>query len=137
MADEVVRRITTRDGVCDKLGIELFYAADGACVATLDAEPDACNVYGVVDGAVLFAMADTGMGLALLEALDGRPPLSSITVTATYLRPAAPGCLQARSCVVRLGRAVTFLACSIRDRQGECAPFSGVFRVRTEREGNP
>lgn len=139
MAEEAaVRPITRRDSVCDKLGIEFGYAADGACVATLDAGPQVCNVYGVVHGAVLFAMADTGMGFALLEALDGRPLLSSISVTATYLRPATPGRIEARASVVRLGRSVAFLACSIRDGQGdECAQFSGVFRIRTEREGNP
>ncbi|MBE7425329.1 MAG: PaaI family thioesterase [Burkholderiaceae bacterium] len=139
MAEEaIVKRIESRrDAVCDKLGIEFGYAADGACLARLDAGPDACNVYGVVHGAVLFAMADTGMGFALLEALGGQPLLSSITVTATYLRPAAPGRIEARAAVARLGRSVAFLTCAVRDGRGdECAQFSGVFRVRSEREGS-
>lgn len=139
MAEEVAeRRVARSDTVCERLGIEFGYAADGACLATLDAGPPQCNVFGVVHGAVLFAMADTGMGFALLEALDGRPLLSSITVTATYLRPVAPGRIQARASVVRLGRAVAFLACSVRDGQGdECAQFSGVFRIRSDKRGNP
>jgi acyl-CoA thioesterase len=140
MAEEAaLRHITSRrDPVSEKLGITFGYAADGACVATLDAGPEVCNVHGVVHGAVLFAMADTGMGFALLEALGDKPLLSSISVTANYLRPAAPGRIEARASLVRLGRSVAFLACGVRDGQGdECAQVSGVFRVRTEREGNP
>lgn len=138
MAEEVAeRRVARSDTVCERLGIEFGYAADGACLATLDAGPPQCNVFGVVHGAVLFAMADTGMGFALLEALGSQPLLSSITVTATYLRPAAPGRIEARAAVARLGRSVAFLTCAVRDGRGdECAQFSGVFRVRSEREGS-
>ena len=132
-----LRRITSRrDPVSEQLGIDFAYAADGACLATLDAGPRVCNVNGVVHGAVLFAMADTGMGFTLLEALGGQPLLSSISVTANYLRPAAPERIEARASLLCMGRSVAFLACHVRDGEGrDCASFSGVFHIRAEKEG--
>lgn len=136
MADEpTVKRTPSKvDTLSQKLGIEFTYSADGACLATLDAGPQVCNINGVVHGAVLFTMADTGMGFALLAALGDEPLLSSITVTATYLRPAMRGRIEARASVVHLGRSVAFVTCTARDGEGSaCAQFSGIYRVRTER----
>lgn len=125
----------TRDAVCDTLGIDFAYTRDGACMSTLNAGPQVCNIFGVVHGAVLFAMADTAMGFALFDALGGHPRLGSISVTANYLRPAAPGSVEARARLVRLGRSIAFLACDIRDGEGaDCAQFSGIFHIRTNHE---
>lgn len=119
------------DPVSDRLGITYARIADRACLARLDAGPVHCNVFGVVHGAVLFAMADTAMGYALLNALGGQLRLGSISVTANYLSPVPPGRVSARAALVRQGRSVAFLGCDIADAAGNVAAcFSGIFHIR-------
>ena len=122
-----------RDPFTERLGIQNAIGDDGECITTCRCDIDECNTYGVVHGALLFAMADVGMGMALAAALPGAPRLGSISVSASFVNAAKPGSIVAKSRLVRAGRAVAFLTSEIRDGEGaECARFTGVFHIYPE-----
>lgn len=118
------------DPFTERLGIHNAVNEDGVCVTTHRCGEGECNIYGVVHGALLFAMADVGMGMALAAALPGVPRLGSISITANYISAGKPGLITAKSSLLKRGRSVAFLTTGIRDGEGiECAQFSGVFHI--------
>jgi acyl-CoA thioesterase len=119
-----------RDPFTERLGIHNEIHEDGVCITTHRSSEDESNIYGVVHGALLFAMADVGMGMALAAALPGEPRLGSISITANFISAGKPGLITAKSRVVRRGRAVAFLETEISDGGGSpCARFSGIFHI--------
>lgn len=124
-----------RDPFTERLGIHNEIDEDGACITTHQCSENECNIYGVVHGALLFAMADVGMGMALAAALPGEPRLGSISVTANFMNAGKPGLITAKSRVLRRGKTVAFLETEIVDGAGApCARFSGVFHIYSEEE---
>ncbi len=118
------------DPFTERLGITSRINEDGIAITTHQCTADECNIFGVVHGALLFAMADVGMGMALTSQLSGKPRVGSITVTSNYIRAGRPGLLRAQSRLLKRGRAVAFLESEICDGEGEiCARFSGIFHI--------
>jgi acyl-CoA thioesterase len=54
----------------DLIGLTLDQQGDGSSTFSLPIDDRHLNPHGVVHGAVLYAMADTGMGAALYSTLD-------------------------------------------------------------------
>lgn len=104
--------------------------ADGTCRGHVDVDLDRhANPNGVVHGAVLFALVDTSMGAATMDALDGRP-CASIDVQIRFLRPAISGVLDVETTVVRAGRRIVTLESRVSDDQGRVvATATGAFAV--------
>ncbi len=118
------------DPFTERLGIRNEIGEDGACITTHQCGVDECNIYGVVHGALLFAMADVGMGMALAAALSDTPRLGSISISAYYISAAKPGLIMAISRVLKRSSSVALLTTDIRDGEGvECARFSGIFHI--------
>lgn len=127
---EVQTKQVRRDPFTERMGICREIDKDGACITTHQCTMEECNVFGVVHGALLFAMADVGMGTALAAALTGEPRLGSISITANFISAGKPGLITAKSRVLRRGKAVAFLETEISDGEGApCACFSGVFHI--------
>ena len=124
------------DPVMEKFGIACEYVGNGETIATLEAGEDHCNMYGVVHGAILFAMADVGMGSAISKSLREARQVSSITITAHYMQAMKPGKIRARSWLVSKGGKIATLKTEICDGSGtECACFSGNFYISRKKEG--
>lgn len=130
-ADPPGARHWAPDPVTDNMGIRREEAASGEINATLDATAEAhCNVFGVVHGAVLFAMADVSMGATVTRALTTFRQVSTISIHSSYLRPAKPGRIVAETKMIRLGRRIATLETNVRDDSGElCALFLGSFHI--------
>jgi acyl-CoA thioesterase len=86
---------------------------DGAAVAFLDVDDRHLNPNGIVHGGVVFTLADTAMGWATLAVLDDGQICASIEVSVRYLRPIPGGRLVATASVLRAGRRIVHLECSI------------------------
>jgi acyl-CoA thioesterase len=71
------------------------------------------NPHGVVHGAVLFAMADTGMGAALYPTLDAGEICATIEVKINYFKPVVSGELACVTELVNRGKTVANLESSI------------------------
>ena len=86
---------------------------DGAAIAFLDVDDRHLNPNGIVHGGVVFTLADTAMGWATLAVLDDGQICASIEVSVRYLRPIPGGRLVATASVLRAGRRIVHLECSI------------------------
>lgn len=112
------------------MGIRCEQAEPGKSVAVLDATQKHCNKHGFVHGAVLFAMADIGMGSAVATAVDHQKQVVSLSINANYVRAATPGQLTAVSTIVRLGQTIAVTRAEICNADGDtCALFTADFHL--------
>ena len=120
----------SHDPVTENMGITCEQTGPGASIATLDAALEHCNKHGIVHGAVLFAMADIGMGLVVASALDHEKRVVSLSMNANYVKPAMPGKITAHCTIVRLGKTIAVTQAQIRNTDDEvCALFTADFHL--------
>ncbi len=118
------------DPVTENMGIRREEISGGGVRATLDAAAEHCNVFGLVHGAILYAMADVAMGSMLTLSLKEFRPVATISIVSNYLRPTRPGTIVADTKFVRQGRSIATLQTEIRDGDGELsAIFTGTFHI--------
>ena len=95
------------------LDFDIRDGPDGAVVAFLEVDDRHLNPNGIVHGGVVFTLADTAMGWATLAVLDDGQICASIEVSVRYLRPIPRGRLVATASVLRAGRRIVHLECSV------------------------
>jgi acyl-CoA thioesterase len=94
----------------EQLGIRWSERPDGGrSRCTLAVAQAHHNPHGVVHGAVLFAMADTGMGAALYPTLDAGEICATIEVKINYFKPVVSGELACITELVNRGKTVANL----------------------------
>ncbi len=76
---------------------------------TLQVAPHHLNPHGAVHGAVLFALADTGMGSALYPTLAAGESCATIEVKINYFKPVRQGTLSCETTIVNRGRSIANL----------------------------
>ncbi|HSB26056.1 MAG TPA: PaaI family thioesterase [Burkholderiaceae bacterium] len=76
---------------------------------TLQVAAHHLNPHGVVHGAVLFALADTGMGSALYPTLAAGESCATIEVKINYFKPVHQGTLSCETTIVNRGRSIANL----------------------------
>ncbi len=90
----------------------------GAVELEFHATPELLNRHGQVQGGMLAAMLDSTVGCAAVAGLSGQSVVT-LTMTVTYLRPAAAGPIHAEGRVVHRGGSIAFAEGALRDRSGE------------------
>jgi acyl-CoA thioesterase len=119
----------------DLLGFQVAERGDGHCQVLLEIRPEHMNPHGLVHGAVLYALADTGMGGALTSVLGAGEICSTIEIKINYLRPWRSGTLRCDTRVVSRGRTTAVLQSDLFDGEGRhLALATGTFAV-IERPG--
>lgn len=81
----------------------------GTSELSLEVGPQHLNPHGVAHGAVLYALADTGMGAALYPTLDAGEICTTIEIKINYFRPVSAGRVLCRTTVVNRGRTIANL----------------------------
>ncbi len=111
--------------------IDLAVAADGkgGSVATLVAEQKHMNPHGVVHGAVVYALADTGMGAALYPMLQAGQACVTIEIKISYFRPVAGGDIHCASQIVNKGRSIAHMTSRIEQGGKLVALATGSFAI--------
>ena len=94
---------TTEHPFADLLGFETEKREDGTCTSRITVEPRHHNPHGIVHGAVVYALADTGMGGALTALLDEGEFCSTIEIKINYFRPAVAGEIRCETRVINKG----------------------------------
>ena len=91
--------------------IDLAVTPDGkgGSKATLTAEHKHMNPHGVVHGAVIYALADTGMGAALYPTLAAGEICATIEIKINYFKPVRDGLLVCETELVNRGKTVANL----------------------------
>ena len=113
----------------------------GRSRCTLPVEPHHFNSSGIVHGGVLFTLADTAMGAALLPLLEAGEGCATIEVKINYFKPVVCGPVVCIGQVVNKGRTVVNLEASLQVGETLVAKANGSFAVfrrhahgRSERE---
>lgn len=118
----------------DLIGLESQTQEGGRSVCRLTVEDIHMNPQGVVHGAVLYALADTGMGAALYPSLEPGELCATIEIKIGYFKAARSGVLECDTVVVHRGRRVAALESSVRCGDELLAKATGsysIFRPRT------
>ena len=116
------------------LGFEVESRGDGASRLTLAVGPRHFNPHGLVHGAVLYALADTGMGAALTSVLGADELCTTIEIKINYFRPWKSGLLACTTRVIHRGRTTAALQSALHDGEGRhLAQASGTFAIVTRR----
>ena len=113
----------------DLIGLEFTDLADGRSECRLDVTDDLKNPHGVVHGAVLYAMADTGMGGALYPGLGEDEVSTTVEVTVRYFQPVREGAVTCETDVLHRGGSVAHLASEVRHDGAAVAHAVGSFFV--------
>lgn len=76
---------------------------------------------GVVCGQVLMSAADTAMIVAVSAALGEFRPMTTVTLTTSFMRPVIDGDVLVRANVLRLGKTVVFGEIELTGQDGKLA----------------
>jgi acyl-CoA thioesterase len=96
--------MTLKHPFADLVGFSVTERSDKQCVTALTLEEKHLNPNGVVHGGVLYTLADTGMGGALMAALPEGHYCATIEIKIAYFRPAKEGTVRCVTELVHLGR---------------------------------
>ena len=118
--------------IADMLGIKTLAYSVGHSTLSLEVRAKHLNPRGLVHGSVPFALADTGMALALYASRDEHYHnteewFATLEIKITYLRPVQRGRLVCDTSVIREGRRFAMLESEIAQDNILIAKASGTF----------
>lgn len=117
----------------DLIGLHMAQSGPGRSLCTLEVSGKHLNPHGVAHGAVLFAMADTGMGGALYPTLAAGEICATIEIKINYFKPVRQGRLRCVSEVLNRGKTVANIESSVFLNEQLVAKANGnyaIFRPR-------
>ena len=117
------------DGFGPHMGIEVLERGESRSVTGLEVGPHHLNPHGVVHGAVLYALADQGMGAALYSLLDDSESCATIEIKIVYLASVREGAIECETTVLNKGRRVAALESEIRAEGRLLAKALGTFAI--------
>lgn len=117
----------------DHVGLRIVESGNGTSLLSLTLQPHHRNLNGVAHGAVLFTLADTGMGAALYPTLEPHEACSTIEVKIAYFRPVTGGEIECRSSLVYRGRSTASLESSLTVDGVLVSRASGTFAIHLRR----
>ncbi len=116
--------------LADYLGLKIEVLEKGRSLASLEIDEKHRNPHGVVHGATMFTMVDTGMGAATMSTLEEGQSCASIEVHIRFLRAATDGKLRAETEVIKAGSRVVQLKSDVYGPQDvHIATATGSFAV--------
>ena len=121
----------------DHIGLAVAEQSAGRSRCVLTLKPEHLNPHGVVHGAVVFALADTGMGAALYPALAAGETCATIEVKINYFRPAREGELVCETSLVNRGRTVANLESRVYAAGQLLASANGNYAILPPRTAAP
>jgi uncharacterized protein (TIGR00369 family) len=113
-----------------QLGIRTVEASEGRVRLAIETTESQKNLQGTIHGGVVATLADTAMGLAVRTAIEPGRPHATIELTVHFVRPAAPGRIEAVGTVVRAGSQIAFADADVTAPDGTLlARASGTYSV--------
>ena len=111
------------------LGIQVIETKDGISKSTLEVTEQLYNPNKVLHGGVLYSLADTGMGAALVPTLEEGMLCATIEMKINYYRPVLTGTLVCISKIVNKGRTIANMEASIYRGEKLVATANGNFSI--------
>ena len=111
------------------IGLHVEHQAAGESTLTLLVSGKHLNPHNVVHGAVMYALADTGMGTALYPTLAPGEFCATIEIKINYFRPVPSGRLVCKTQLLNRGKSVANLESRIYLEQMLVAKANGNYAV--------
>lgn len=111
------------------IGLELESYGDGKSQCKLIITEDHFNPQGVVHGAVLYALVDTGMGSAVYTTLDGAQLTATIEIKISYFKAVREGTVECFSTVVNRGKMTASIESEVINKGKVVAKAYGTFAI--------
>ena len=100
------------------IGFKLEFIEKGRAIVTLEADDRHRNPMGTLHGGVLCDIADAAMGMAYASSLAEGETFTTLELKINFLKPVWNASLRAEGIVVRQGRTVGMVECTIKDAKG-------------------
>lgn len=113
----------------DLVGLKIEELNDGSSKCTLIATEKLYNPHKVIHGAVLYSLADTGMGAALYPTLNAGEICATIEIKICYYKPVTSGMITCMTEVVNRGKAVANLESCIYSENILVAKANGNYSI--------
>ena len=97
----------------DLIGLKIEEMENGHSKCFLEACEDFFNPHGVIHGAVIYSLADSGMGAALYPSLKKGEICATIEIKINYYRPVTTGTITCITEVINRGKSVANLESNI------------------------
>lgn len=117
------------------IGLVVEERRAGFSRCALEVAPQHLNPHRVVHGAVVYALADTGMGAALYPTLDEGELCATIEVKINYFKPVPAGKLVCVTELVNRGKAVANLESRVLLGEVLVAKANGNYAIFTPHAG--
>lgn len=117
------------EGFGELIGLEMTHAEDGYSRGELAVTEELKNPHGVLHGAAAYAMADTGMGGAIVPGLGPEEACATIEVKISYLGAVREGTLVCETEVLHRGGSVAFLESDVTQDGESVARATGSFAI--------
>jgi acyl-CoA thioesterase len=111
------------------IDLQLEDRAAGSSTMSLTVATQHLNPHGVAHGAVLYALADTGMGAALYPSLDAGEICATIEIKINYFKPVTIGKVVCKTELVNRGKSVANLESRLYVDQTLVAQANGNYAV--------
>jgi len=111
------------------VGMQMDQAHEGSSTCSLTPQPFHFNGNDVLHGGVLFTLADTGMGWALLSTMRPDEMCATIEIKINYFKPVTGGNLVCESRVIHRGRTTANMDSTIHVEGVLVAKANGTFAI--------
>lgn len=118
----------------DLIGLRVDEQAPGRSTCSLVVTERVLNPHKVVHGAVLYALADTGMGAALYPLLAAGEICATIEIKINYFSPVFEGTLICRTRLVNQGKTIANLDAEIVSNDRLVARANGNYSIFTPKQ---
>jgi acyl-CoA thioesterase len=112
-----------------RVGLKFDEASPGRSRCSLEMQDHHKNGTGVVHGGVLFTMADTAMGAALIPMLEKGQICATVEIKIGYFKPVFGGELVCEAVVINKGKNIASMEATIRQGEVLVSKASGTFSI--------
>jgi acyl-CoA thioesterase len=111
------------------IGLTIDEAKNGHSKCSLKSEEKLFNPHNVIHGAVIYSLADTGMGAALYPSLDAGEICATIEIKINYYKPVRSGVITCITDVINRGKSVANLESTIYSGDTLVAKANGNYSI--------
>jgi uncharacterized protein (TIGR00369 family) len=119
LAQKMIRGEVPAAPVAQLIGFKLIEVEKGRAVMTLDADARHANPMGTLHGGILCDIADAAMGIAYASLGEEGESFTTLELKINFLKPVWNASLRAEGKVIRAGKIVGLVECSVTNEKGE------------------
>src|SRR5687767_642227 len=118
-ARKIARGEIPPPAVSKLIGFRLESIEKGIALVTLEADEQHRNPMGTLHGGILCDISDAAMGMAYASLLEEGESFTTLELKINFLKPIWKASLRAEAKVVRAGRTVGLVECTVIDEKGD------------------